>query len=224
MQKLIKQIATHFAELYQRKDLLSVPKEYLEQIILASLDFKTDQSIIFKFLIKLYEDNKQVAPFFQNLDPNKFTVYELKWILNHPDINTDFITSCYDINQKVKTINDQIKERQEKIDDYEKSLKELLNSDQYQHFSKKIRKIREKYIKKNEPDEQIADSPENENESSFLQIKQAINALFGKESGIYEFAQNSQYNETQIPYITENMAEDIKYNLYQTLQLFDEFK
>lgn len=223
-QTLIKQIATHFIELQQRKDILTIPHEYLEQIITTSLNYKTDQSLIFKFLITKYEENEKIAPLFQKLDPNKLTVYELKWILDHPEINTDFITSCFDINQKVKTINDQINERQEKIDNYEKSLKELLNSDKYQHVSKKIKKIREKYIKKNESDDKNADSTENVIDSDILQIEQNINSLFGTESGIHEFAQSCQYNETQIPYITENMAEDLKYNLYQTLQLFDEFK
>ena len=64
-QTLIKQIATHFIELQQRKDILTIPHEYLEQIITTSLNYKTDQSLIFKFLITKYEENEKITIFYQ---------------------------------------------------------------------------------------------------------------------------------------------------------------
>lgn len=224
-QNIIKKISTHFSDLYYRKDLLSVPLEYLEQIIKMSLTCKTDQSMIFRFLITIYEQNEKVVSFFQMLDPNKLDVYELKWILDHSEVDASFISSHYDINQNIKTINDQIKERQEKIDNYAQSLQNLSNSNQYHHVSKNIRRLKDKYIKKSDTDEETADIIESENSLDCLQdIKHKIDAIFAKENGIYELEKNSKENETQIPYITENMADDLEFNFHQILQSFEEIK
>lgn len=230
-QNVIFQISRYFSDLAQRKELLLVPQEYLEEIIKLSLksdnQFKPDQSIIFKFLTTKYEQDEHIAHLFEYLDPNKFTIYELNWILDHPKINTDFISKCYDIRQKTKTINEQIKERQEKIDNYAQTLSGLENHHHYHSISRHVQKLKDKYIKaKSETDEETVENTEYENQNDsdvFQEIEARIEAIFGKESGISEVEKQVNDNGNKLD-LTESDAEDLRFLLGMTLQRLQSLK
>ncbi|OHT09292.1 hypothetical protein TRFO_21859 [Tritrichomonas foetus] len=145
LKKIIKIVAYNLPDLLNKNELLFVPNEYLKSILQERTN-SMNQSQIFNFLVKKFDNDHSSASLFSLLDPSKLTIYEIKWLLDHhPLVNTSFIPA--EIRARAKTINDEINEQQEKINEYEEKIKNDLSKSAFNQVFHRLKHIKNKFVK-----------------------------------------------------------------------------
>lgn len=235
--KIIKRISVHLPDLLLKKEIFFIPSEYIKQILLRHLtkdrNDKENQSLIFRFIQTKDESDESYAEFFQKLDPHKLTVSELKWFLEHPKIDIGFITKAYDINQKVKTINEQIIEHQNYIDQCQQKLSEIENSHPFHHLSHRVHKLKEQCLELEKAERKALsmDMLPSKNESEIgtssashdsllKEIEDKIDAFYGQGNSISQLKSDTDSQKEQLS-VLSSKTEDLLFDFNNLLQYID---
>ena len=145
--KDLKDVSNHLPNVISSKELLKVSNDDLKEIIKARNRDSTNQFQIFCFLIKKYEISNDVSigELFKLLDYNKFSGYEINWLLSHPEIDSSYLDN--NLKQRSQTIIDEIQEHDNLLKEYSQREINPLDEKKYKHVFSNLNHLKKKFNK-----------------------------------------------------------------------------